>query len=109
MSENVGRRESLPVSGSRDLELAEATARRALELKGGNHPDFLFELAKVLAARGEMDQAETYRQKATSVLKKEDWDVNYLRYISSIDLKVALSQQARSFTNSCQNRGETQG
>ena len=86
----------------RDLALAELMTRRALELKGGNHPDFLFELAKVLAAQGRLQEAESARRRASRAAEEQRWQDNYVHYISTVDLNRALEQQASGLHGACE-------
>jgi len=92
---------ALQSDDKRDLALAESMTRRALELNGGNHPDFLFELAKVLAAQGRLEEAESARQQAAAAAKEDGWQDGYVHYISRVDLETALAQQATGLADSC--------
>lgn len=92
-----------PNAEERDLALAESMVRQALELKGGDHPDFLFELAKVLAAQDRMDEAESFRRRASSAADEQGWQDSYIHYISTVDLEAALEQQAFSLGGMCRS------
>ena len=96
---------ALQSEAKRDLVLAESMTRRALELKG-DHPDFLFELAKVLAARGQREEAEVLRRRASSIAEQQGWQDGYVRYLAMIDLERALEQQAAGFKNICAGQGQ---
>ncbi len=93
---------AIQADDERGLALAESMTRRALELKGGNHPDFLFELAKVLAAQGRHEEAESFRGRASTAATEQSWQDSYVRYISRVDLDSALEHQASGFRNVCE-------
>ena len=94
-------------NGKRDLALAEAMTRRALEVKGGDHPDFLFELAKVFAAQGRIDEAEEVRQRAALAAREQGWQESYIRYLGTVDLALALRRQASALLDTCESSEPT--
>lgn len=87
--------------GHRDFELAERIMREALRRRGGDHPDFLYGLAKVAHARGDRAQAETLRERALAAAEAQGWDEQYRRVIGSFPLEAVMAQQTRDLRRRC--------
>ena len=69
------------------------------------HPWFMPCLRRALSpSRG---AAETFREQASSAAKEQGWGHNYIRYISSVDLKLAIERQSTGPRSVCEGEEAT--
>ena len=85
----------------RDLEFAERLASNALALSGGNHPDFLYSLAKVAYARSDQPASDEYRRRAIAAAEEQGWDEQYRYVIGSLPIERVMDQQALQLRQQC--------
>lgn len=93
----------IPASDRRDYELAERLARQALGVRGGDHPDFLYELAKLYHLKGDTAKAREFQRLAATRASEQGWDQQYQYVIGQMSLAAVIGQQSARFRKECKS------